>query len=83
MKSAIEDVFKRVTIMSIHVHPGSFFSIIDGEFGRSNESAGEFAVRENPTKLDAEDQKEAVDGAKPTRYRTARTSKHRLIMKPR
>ena len=66
MESVIEDVFKRVAItshkiMSIHVHPGSFFSIIDGKFGRSDESAGECAAREKPTKLDAEEQKEAVD----------------------
>ena len=61
MKSVIEDVFKCVMIMIIHVHPGSFFSIIDGKFGRSDESAGECAAREKPTKLDAEEQKEAVD----------------------
>ena len=61
MKSAIEDVFKRVTIMIIHVHPGSFFSIINGEFSRGNESAGECAEREKPTKLNTEEQKEEVD----------------------
>jgi hypothetical protein len=57
LKSAIEDVFKRVAIMSIHFHPGSFFSVIDGKFGRSDESAGECAVREKSTKLDTEEQK--------------------------
>ena len=61
MKSAIEDVFKRVTIMIIHVHPGSFFSIINGDFSRGNKSVGECAAREKPTKLNAEEQKEAVD----------------------
>jgi hypothetical protein len=54
-------VFKGLPSLLIHCHPGSFFSIIDGEFGRSNESAGECAAREKPTKLDAEEQKEAVD----------------------
>ena len=61
MKSVIEDVFKCVMIMIIHVHPGSFFSIINGEFSRGNEIAGEFATREKPTKLNTEEQKEEVD----------------------
>jgi hypothetical protein len=61
LKTAIKDVFKRVTIMIIHFHPGSFFSIIDGKFSRSNESVSECAACEKPTKLNAEEQKEAVD----------------------
>ena len=61
LKAAIKDVFKRVTIMIIHFHPVSFFSINDGKFSRGNEIAGEFATREKPTKLNTEEQKEEVD----------------------
>ena len=61
MKAVIKDVFKRVTIMIIHFHPVSFFSIIDGKFSRGNESASECAACEKPTKLNAEEQEEEVD----------------------
>jgi hypothetical protein len=63
LKSAIEDVFKRVTVMLIHCHPGLFFSVIDRKFSLGDKSTSEGAARENPTKLDAEDQEEAVDMA--------------------
>jgi hypothetical protein len=61
LKTAIEDVFKRVAIPFVRVHPGSFFSIIDSELGLSNESAGECAAREQPPELYAKEQKEAED----------------------
>ena len=61
LKAVIKDVFKRVAIICILFHPGSFLSIIDSEFGLSDESAGEFAAREQPMELYAEEQKEAVD----------------------
>jgi hypothetical protein len=63
LKAAIEDVFKRVTVVLIQCHPGIFFSVVDRNVGRGYKSAGEGATRQNPTKLDAEDQEEAVDMA--------------------
>ena len=63
MKEAIKDVFQRDTVMLIHCHPGLFFSIVDRKFCRRDKSASDGAARENPTKLDAEDQEEAVDMA--------------------
>ena len=64
MKAAIKDVFKRVAVMRISFHPGSFFSVVDCKVGRGDKSAGEGAARQNPTKLDTEDQEEAVDMAR-------------------
>jgi hypothetical protein len=55
--------FKRVTVVLIQCHPGIFFSVVDRNVGRGYKSAGEGAARQNPTKLDAEDQEEAVDMA--------------------
>jgi hypothetical protein len=63
LKAAIEDVFKRVTVVLIQCHPGIFFSVVDRNVYRGYKSAGEGAARQNPTKLDAEDQEEAVDMA--------------------
>jgi len=45
-KAAIEDVFKRVTIRFVRVHPGAFFSIIDNELHRSDESTAKCTARE-------------------------------------
>ena len=61
LKSVIKDVFKCVTIMVIHFHPCVFFHIIDGKFGRGDKTWIEGATREKPTKLNAKEQKEAVD----------------------
>jgi hypothetical protein len=61
LKTAIEDVFKRVTVVLIQCHPCIFFSIVDRHVCRGYKSAGEGAACQNPTKLDAEDQEEAVD----------------------
>jgi hypothetical protein len=61
LKEAIKDVFKRVTVMLIHCHPGVFFSIVDRKFSLGNKSVSEGAAHENPTKLVAEDQEETVD----------------------
>jgi hypothetical protein len=63
LKTAIEDVFKRVTVVLIQCHPGIFFSVVDRKVCLGYKSAGEGAARQNPTKLDAEDQEEAVDMA--------------------
>jgi hypothetical protein len=63
LKAAIEDVFKRVTVVLIQCHPGIFFSVVDRKVCRGYKSAGKGAARQNPTKLDAEDQEEAVDMA--------------------
>jgi hypothetical protein len=60
-KSAIEDVFKRVAIPFVRVHPVSFFSIINSELRRSDESAGKCAALEQPPELYAKEQKEAED----------------------
>jgi hypothetical protein len=60
-KVAIEDVFKRVAIPFIRVHPDSFFSIIDSELRGSDENAGKSAAREQPPELYAKEQKEAED----------------------
>ena len=60
-KVAIEDVFKRVAIRFVRVHPGAFFSIINSELLRGDESAGECASREQPPELYAEEQNEAED----------------------
>ena len=60
-KAAIEDVFKRVAIPFVRVHPGSFFSIIDSELRRSDESAGKCAACEQPPELYAKEQKEEED----------------------
>jgi hypothetical protein len=48
LKAAIEDVFKRVAIPFVRVHPGSFFSIIDSKLLRPDESAGQCAASEQP-----------------------------------
>jgi hypothetical protein len=61
LKTAIKDVFKHVTVMLIHFHPGGFFNIIDGKFSRGDKNASEGAAREKPMKLDVKDQEEAVD----------------------
>jgi len=45
-KAAIEDVFKRVAIRFVRVHPGAFFSIINTELRLSDESTAKFATRE-------------------------------------
>jgi hypothetical protein len=45
-KAVIEDVFKRVAIRSVRVHPGAFFSIIDSELQLSDESTAKFATLE-------------------------------------
>jgi hypothetical protein len=63
LKAAIEDVFKRVTVVLIQCHPGIFFSVVDRNVCRGYKSAGEGTARQNPSKLDAEDQEEAVDMA--------------------
>jgi hypothetical protein len=47
----------------IQCHPGIFFSVVDRNVCLGYKSAGEGAARQNPTKLDAEDQEEAVDMA--------------------
>ena len=44
MKAAIHDVFKRVTIVIVQGHPGSFLSVIDGKVVRGNKRAGEWAA---------------------------------------
>ena len=46
LKAAIEDVFKRVAIRFVRVHPGAFFSIIDNELYRSDESTAKCTARE-------------------------------------
>jgi hypothetical protein len=56
LKAAIKDVFKRVAVMRISFHPGSFFSVVDCKVGRGDKSAGEGAACQNPTKLDSEGQ---------------------------
>jgi hypothetical protein len=61
LKTVVEDVFKRVAIPFVRVHPGSFFNIIDREIGLSNENAGKCAAREQPPELYAEEQNEAED----------------------
>jgi hypothetical protein len=63
LKSVIEDVFKRVTVVLIQCHPGIFFRVVDHNVCLGYKSAGEGAVRQNPTKLDAKDQEEVVDMA--------------------
>jgi hypothetical protein len=70
LKAAIEDVFKRdiqafslALMIAIQWHPGIFFSVVDRNVCRGYRSAGEGAARQNPTKLDAEDQEEEVDMA--------------------
>ena len=45
LKAEIEDVFKCVVIQFVRVHPGFFFSIINSELLRSDESTGECAAR--------------------------------------
>jgi hypothetical protein len=64
LKTAIKDVFKRVAVVLIQGHPSIFFSVVDRKVNLGHKSAGEGAAREDPTKLDAEDQEEAVDMAR-------------------
>jgi hypothetical protein len=64
LKAAIKDVFKRVAVVLIQGHPSIFFSVVDRKVGLGHKSAAEGAARQNPTKLDAEDQEEAVDMAR-------------------
>jgi hypothetical protein len=63
LKAAMEDVFKRVTVVLIQYHPGIFFSVVDCKVCLGYKSAGEGAARQNPAKLDAEDQEEVVNMA--------------------
>jgi hypothetical protein len=56
LKAAIKDVFKRVAVGRIELHPGSFSSVVGCKVGLGDKSAGEGAARQNPTKLDSEDQ---------------------------
>jgi hypothetical protein len=39
LKTAIEDVFKRVTVVLIQCHPGIFFSVVDRNVCRGYKSA--------------------------------------------
>ncbi len=64
LKTVIKDVFKCVDVVRIQFHPSSFLSVVDFKVGWGYKSAGEGAARQNPTKLDAEDQEEAVDMAR-------------------
>jgi len=64
LKTVIKDVFKRVEVVFIQGHPSIFFSVVDCKVCLGHKSAGEGAAREDPTKLDAEDQEEAVDMAR-------------------
>ena len=61
LEALIKDVFKRVTVVLVQCHPSMFFSVVDHKVCLGYKSAGEGAERQNPTKLDAEDQEEAVD----------------------
>jgi hypothetical protein len=61
LKSVIEDVFKRVTVVLIQCHPGIFFSVVDRRVCLGYKRSGEGAARQDPTKLDAEDQEQVVD----------------------
>ena len=60
LETAIKDVFKRVTVVLVQCHPSGFFSVVDCKVCLGYKSAGEGAAREDPTKLDAEDQEETV-----------------------
>ena len=64
LKTAIKDFFKRVAVVFIQGHPSIFFSVVDRKVSLGHKSAGEGAAREDPTKLDAEDQEEALDMAR-------------------
>jgi hypothetical protein len=61
LKLVIEDVFKRVTVVLIQYHPGIFFRVIDCKVCLGYKSVGEGATRQNPAKLDADDQEEEVN----------------------
>jgi hypothetical protein len=63
LKAAIEDIFQRVTVVLIQCHPGMFFSVVDCKVSLGYKSEGEGATRQNPAKLDAEDQEEAINMA--------------------
>jgi len=45
LKTAIEDVFKRVTVVLIQCHPGIFFSVVDSNVGLGYKRAGETECR--------------------------------------
>jgi len=64
LKTAIKDVFKRVAVVLIQSHPSIFFNVVDRKVGLGHKSVGEGAARQNPTKLDSEDQEEEVDMAR-------------------
>ena len=64
LKTAIEDVFKCVAVMLIHVHTSSFFSVVDCKVvlgDKLDKLAGEGGACQKPQKLDAEDQEETVN----------------------
>jgi hypothetical protein len=63
LKALIEDVFQRVTVVLIQCHPDMFFDVIDCKVGLGYKSAVERATRQNPAKLDAEDQEEEINMA--------------------
>jgi hypothetical protein len=63
LKSVIEDVFKRVTVVLIQCHPGIFFIESSIAMSAGDTRALARVPRQNPTKLDAEDQEETVDMA--------------------
>ena len=64
LKTAIEDVFNRVAVVLIHVHPSKFFCIVYREILRGDQLAGVFGARQKPLELDSKDQEETVDVAR-------------------
>ena len=75
LKTVIKDVFKRVVVVLIQCHPSILmillllflqkqslaFSVVDCKVCLGSTSEGEGVARENPAKLDAEDQEEAIN----------------------
>ena len=50
LETAIEDVFKRVVVVFIHVHPDSFFSIVDHKVVQGDQLVSEFGACQKPPK---------------------------------
>ena len=63
LKTVIEDVFQRVTVVLVQFYPGMFFGVIDCKVCLGYKNTGERATCPNPAKLDAEDQEESINMA--------------------
>jgi hypothetical protein len=61
LKAAIEDVFNRVAVVRVHIHPSKFFCIVDRKISLGDKLTGEVSARQKPPELNSKDQEETID----------------------